>query len=183
MTLNTAAFNENMVFLTQNKTHIMFCAKCCEYGHGLPQITNDLYRHAFQAHKDCNGTLFISATTTHEMLDSLTYTQKIALLQEISEKSEQMQNKAKESDTFYLQRAHNEIERRNRGERNPLLHDSMFKRSLLHDSTGIPYCPQCDSLLVQPIRVKKRLFSVSLFGMASDTMGKSMECLSCKYKW
>ena len=117
------------------------------------------------------------------MLDSLTYDQKLTLLREIGEKSEQIQNQSKQFDASHLNVVRNEIERRNRGERNTLLHDSMFKRSLLHDSTGVPYCPQCDSLLVQPIRAKKRLFSVGLFGMASDTVGKSMECLSCKYKW
>ena len=181
--MNTAAYNENTTFLAQHKTHIMYCAKCCEYGHELPQKVNDLYRHAFQVHKDCNGTLFISTTTTHDMLNDLSYEQKVILLQEISEKSAQLQAEAKESDASTLQTVRNEIERRNRGSRNPLLPESVYKRSLLHNSTGVPYCPQCDSLLVQPIRVKKRLFSVRLFGMASDTVGKSMECLSCKYKW
>lgn len=182
--MNTAAYNENMDFLARHKTHIMYCAKCCEYGHELSQKTRDLYRHMFQVHKDCDGTLFISTTTTHEMLDALSHEQKVTLLQEISEKSTQLKVNAQESDAFYLNMVRTEIDRRNRGDRNRLFDtDSVYKRSLLHDPTGVPYCPQCDSLLVQPIRTKKRLFSVGLFGMASDTVGKSMECLSCKYKW
>lgn len=117
------------------------------------------------------------------MLDNLTIEQKIALHTEIANEIERDQAFDRQSDQNTLKSARHEIEQLNRGIKNPLLDLHYWKRSLLHDPTGVPYCPQCDSLLVQPIRAKKRLFSVGLFGMASDTVGKSMECLSCKYKW
>lgn len=184
MAVDPAVVKENWTFLERNRTHIVYCSKCGEFGHELPHRCNNPNDWYFGSHKDCKGTLFISTTTTHEMLDSLTYDQKLTLLREIGEKSEQIQNQSKQFDASTLNMVRNEIERRNHGERNVLFaDDAVYKRSHLHDSTGVPYCPQCDSLLVQPIRVKKRLFSVGLFGMASDTVGKSMECLSCKYKW
>lgn len=173
----------NMKRVEKAKTHIVYCDKCCEYGHSLPQKTNNLHASSYWTHKDCGGTIFVSETTTHEMLDDLSFDQKIALHQEISDKVEQITALCKKSDQTHLALVRSEIERRNRGSRNPLLPESVYKRSLLNNPTGVPYCPQCDSLLVQPIRAKKRLFSVGLFGMASDTVGKSMECLSCKYKW
>lgn len=182
MNIDPTVVKGNWTFLQDNRTHIMYCSKCGEFGHTLPQKNNNPNGWGFKTHKDCRGALFISVTTTHEMLDSLSYDEKIILLKEIGEKSEQVCNKAKEFDASHLKIVRNEIERRNRGDRNTL-HDSMFKRSILRNPAGVPYCPQCDSLLVQPIRTKKRLFSVGLFGMASDTVGKSMECLSCKYKW
>ncbi len=165
------------------KTYIVFCNKCGQYGHELPQESTLLTSLGYWWHKDCKGIITISKTTTHTMLNNLTFEQKIALHAEIANEIESSKEFDRKADQSTLQRVRSEIERRNRGSRNPLLPESVYKRSLLHDSTGVPYCPQCDSLLVQPIRTKKRLFSVGLFGMASDTVGKSMECLSCKYKW
>lgn len=178
-----AIFKRTLIDIEKMKTYIVYCNKCGEYGHELPQESTLITSGGYWWHKGCGGTINISKTTTHEMLDNLTFDAKIALHSEIAERIEEINELHRENDQSRLQLVRSEIERRNRGSRNPLLPESVYKRSLLNNPTGVPYCPQCDSLLVQPIRAKKRLFSVGLFGMASDTVGKSMECLSCKYKW
>lgn len=165
------------------KTYIVFCNRCGQYGHELPQESNLLTSMSYWCHNDCGGVITISKTTTHTMLDNLTFEQKITLHTEIADEIERYKEYERNSDQETLKSVREELERLNRGFVNPYLGLHYWKRSLLNNPVGVPYCPQCDSLLVQPIRVKKRLFSVGLFGMASDTVGKSMECLSCKYKW
>ena len=182
-TYEMATRRQVLARLQEAQTHIMYCCKCGEYGHKLTRQSNNMNSWAYWTHQDCGGPILISKTTTHSMFDNLTLEQELKLQTEIADEVSSLEASNKEYDICLLQRVRNELERRNRGSRNPLLPDSVYKRSLLHDPTGVPYCPQCDSLLVQPIRAKKRLFSVGLFGMASDTVGKSMECLSCKYKW
>ena len=46
-----------------------------------------------------------------------------------------------------------------------------------------PKCPNCKSTNIRPISIGKRVVSTELLGMASPTIGKSYECLACKYKW
>lgn len=48
---------------------------------------------------------------------------------------------------------------------------------------SIPRCPNCRSTNIRPISTSKRIGSTVMFGLASSTIGKSYECLSCKYKW
>lgn len=48
---------------------------------------------------------------------------------------------------------------------------------------SIPKCPTCGSTKVKAISGTKRWLTVGLFGLASSNVGKTMECLSCKYKW
>ena len=178
-----AVFRRNLQEIEKTKTFIVFCSVCGEYGHELPQESCDLSSPKYWKHKNCSGYICISQTTTHEMLDQLSIEDKLNLHKEISNKISDTKAWQLQSDQNTLKSVREEIERMNRGYVNPYLGLHYWKRSLLNNPTGVPYCPQCDSLLVQPIRVKKRLFSVGLFGMASDTVGKSMECLSCKYKW
>lgn len=175
---------KNSAQLEQAKTHIVYCEECCQYDHDLPHESYLLSSGRYWVHRHCGGGIRVSRTTTHDMLDaSLTPDQERALQQEISERVAEIAEQNRILDIRQLKRVHQEIERRNRGERNTLLPDSVYKRSSLSNPEGVPYCPNCDSLLVQPIRAKKRFFSVGFFGLASDTIGKTMECLSCKYKW
>lgn len=184
MDLNTKAISPRILKnLEAMKTYIVYCDKCGEYGHELPQMSTLLTANGYWWHKGCNGTITISKTTTHEMLENLTFDAKIALHTEIAERIEEINEMHRQHDQSTLQSVRGEIERLNRGVANPFLSTAYWKRSLLNNPAGVPYCPQCDSLLVQPIHTKKRLFSVGLFGVASDTVGKSMECLNCKYKW
>lgn len=46
-----------------------------------------------------------------------------------------------------------------------------------------PKCPNCQSTNIRPITQGKRFTSTAVWGLASDTIGKSMECLNCKFKW
>lgn len=183
MTTEEFIYNLNQKQLQKHKLYIAFCAKCGAYDHQLPRMNNNPYASNYFAHANCGGSIKPSSTITHEMFETLSPEQEMMLHQEIYQINIEQQKAHQEEDELILQRAHNEIERRNRGSHNSLIPDSMYKRTLLHDPADIPYCPQCDSLLVQSIRVKKRLFSAGLFGLASNTIGKSMECLSCKYKW
>lgn len=48
---------------------------------------------------------------------------------------------------------------------------------------ALPHCPNCHSVKIQPIKMTKRVIDTQLFGLASDTIGKTYECLDCKYKW
>ena len=44
-------------------------------------------------------------------------------------------------------------------------------------------CPNCGSHSVKKISGLKSIASVSLFGLASKNIGKTMECTHCGYKW
>lgn len=46
-----------------------------------------------------------------------------------------------------------------------------------------PHCPTCNSTDVQKISTAKRVVSTELLGLASSTIGKTMECKKCGYKW
>lgn len=46
-----------------------------------------------------------------------------------------------------------------------------------------PKCPTCGSTNCRPITTTKRMFGLFTAGLASENMGKSYECLNCKYKW
>lgn len=46
-----------------------------------------------------------------------------------------------------------------------------------------PHCPNCNSTDIKKIRTANRMFSVSLFGLASNKIGKTYECMRCRYKW
>ena len=48
---------------------------------------------------------------------------------------------------------------------------------------NVPKCPTCDSTEVSKITTTNRLFSIGLFGLASDKIGKQFECKNCGYKW
>lgn len=47
----------------------------------------------------------------------------------------------------------------------------------------IPKCPTCGSTNVQRISTASRLGSTLFWGLASDKIGKTMECKNCGYKW
>lgn len=44
-------------------------------------------------------------------------------------------------------------------------------------------CPTCGSSNVKRISTSKRMVSVATLGIASNSMGKTYECLNCKMKW
>ena len=47
----------------------------------------------------------------------------------------------------------------------------------------IPQCPHCHSGRIQKISTTKRVVGVAALGLASSTIGKTMECKNCGYKW
>lgn len=50
--------------------------------------------------------------------------------------------------------------------------------------TGQPgSCPNCKSIRIKKISKSRRLFSVGFWGLGSDKIGKTYECLNCGYKW
>jgi len=51
------------------------------------------------------------------------------------------------------------------------------------DSANRPRCPTCGSYNVQPISTASRVASVAAVGLASSKIGKTFQCLDCKYKW
>lgn len=46
-----------------------------------------------------------------------------------------------------------------------------------------PKCPTCNSTNIQKISTTKRMVSIGVFGLASGSIGKTMECKQCGYKW
>lgn len=46
-----------------------------------------------------------------------------------------------------------------------------------------PKCPNCKSTNIKPISNTKRAASIIGFGILSKNIGKTYECLNCKYKW
>lgn len=46
-----------------------------------------------------------------------------------------------------------------------------------------PKCPTCGSTNIKHISAGKRWLTTGLFGLASSNVGKTYECLNCKYKW
>lgn len=50
-------------------------------------------------------------------------------------------------------------------------------------SANIPKCPTCGSTNIKKISGGKRWLSVGTVGLASSSIGKSMECKNCGYKF
>lgn len=48
---------------------------------------------------------------------------------------------------------------------------------------NIPKCPTCGSTKIRKISGTKRAASILGFGILSNNIGKTYECLNCKYKW
>ena len=46
-------------------------------------------------------------------------------------------------------------------------------------STNQPHCPVCQSTNIEKISMFKRMLSTSMFGIASDKVGKQWHCKSC----
>lgn len=46
-----------------------------------------------------------------------------------------------------------------------------------------PKCPTCGSMNVRRISTTKRAGSILGLGLVSSSIGKTYECLKCKYKW
>lgn len=46
-------------------------------------------------------------------------------------------------------------------------------------STNQPHCPVCQSTNIEKIGIFKRMLSTSMFGIASDKVGKQWHCKSC----
>ena len=46
-----------------------------------------------------------------------------------------------------------------------------------------PKCPTCGSTSIRRISTTKKLVSVATLGIASNSLGKTMECKKCGYKW
>ena len=49
--------------------------------------------------------------------------------------------------------------------------------------TNTPKCPTCQSTHIRKIGTGKRVASIIGFGILSSSIGKTYECLDCKYKW
>lgn len=47
----------------------------------------------------------------------------------------------------------------------------------------IPKCPTCGSTNIRKISGTKKTVSIIGFGILSNNIGKTFECLNCKYKW
>lgn len=46
-----------------------------------------------------------------------------------------------------------------------------------------PKCPTCGSTNIRRISTTKKLVGVATLGIASNSLGKTMECRKCGYKW
>lgn len=62
---------------------------------------------------------------------------------------------------------------------------AQFKQSLPQttETDNTPKCPTCGSTNIKKISGGKRWLSVGTVGLASSSIGKSMECKNCGYKF
>lgn len=51
------------------------------------------------------------------------------------------------------------------------------------EETNVPKCPTCGSTKIRKISGTKKAASILGFGILSNNIGKTYECLNCKYKW
>lgn len=68
----------------------------------------------------------------------------------------------------------------------PYDYEECLERLRDYNSSGhrnYPKCPTCGSSNVKRISTSKRMVSVATLGIASNSMGKTYECLNCKMKW
>ena len=47
----------------------------------------------------------------------------------------------------------------------------------------IAKCPTCGSINIRRISTTRKIFGVATLGLASNSIGKTMECKKCGYKW
>lgn len=83
------------------------------------------------------------------------------------EKDEQQQNYIEEEIKAEKQRVKEEI----------------LRQQKIDNQQNIPKCPTCGSTNVRPISGLNRAGSMFMWGIASSKIGKTYECLNCKYKW
>lgn len=57
------------------------------------------------------------------------------------------------------------------------------RQQRLAEESNKPKCPTCHSTNIRRISTNKRITSGVLFGLFSSNIGKTFECLDCKYKW
>lgn len=51
------------------------------------------------------------------------------------------------------------------------------------DKINIPKCPTCGSTNIRKISGTKKAASIIGLGILSNNIGKTFECINCKYKW
>ncbi len=61
--------------------------------------------------------------------------------------------------------------------------EELKKQSEQDKQSNKPQCPTCHSYNVRPISGLNRAGSVFAWGLFSSKIGKTYECLNCKYKW
>ena len=73
-------------------------------------------------------------------------------------------------------------EKQNQKEKNALSAEQKYKleHPELYDE---PKCPNCHSTNIKSINIINKSISIGFWGLASHKIGKTMECLNCKYKW
>ena len=59
----------------------------------------------------------------------------------------------------------------------------LMENAVQEACAGLPRCPQCGPYMVKKISGVDRAFGVGLFGAASRSFGKTMECRDCDYRW
>lgn len=80
-------------------------------------------------------------------------------------------------ENLYNKRCHKEEEfiKRNQEE----AHQRLLQNT--SPSANQPHCPVCQSTNIEKIGMFKRILSTSMFGIASDKVGKQWHCKSCGY--
>lgn len=53
----------------------------------------------------------------------------------------------------------------------------------LFNNINIPKCPTCGSTNIRKISGTKKAVSIIGLGILSNNIGKTFECVNCKYKW
>lgn len=156
------------------KTHVSICSSCGAYGIELPHAGEDYYKHY-----NCGGVLLISQTTTCEQYKNMSAEQARILNDEIA---------------AFISEARR-IDQRSAARREEMrqvaMSNGLMSRQQANKEFGtsedsaktVPHCPTCGSFNVRPISTGKRLISTLAWGLGSSNVGKTYECLDCRYKW
>lgn len=58
-----------------------------------------------------------------------------------------------------------------------------FECEIIINQSNQPKCPTCGSVNIRKISATKKAASIIGLGILSNNIGKTYQCLNCKYKW
>lgn len=153
---------------------IMICPKCGEFtGSNIPFNPNDKI-----VCPNCNYPMMTPTEITFSEMEDLITKKKPISWEEYKKDARQKYtiNSSVFDQDLYNKIIREEYERYH-------LNDDVPTSTPKPVTKHIPKCPTCGSSNIHRISTSKRITGNFLFGLFSSNVGKTFECLNCKYKW